>query len=231
MTSSLLTIENETRHTDAKNVTYSVVFTLVAENVYFSCMEDPDFPDDIKTRLASDIIALWENDIDPASLRHLTALALLWTARDAAPPHFGTMDGTAELWRISLGMEADTEWDEFLKKESANYQTIWALEEFLFGLSYEEILQVRSRLKTSEVHSISNKDIYSYLNSKPVYSLVNDKSPRAIYDFFKERREACTRRKKTSAAGPFYTLEEIYLKYRIMKENGLLQKQPVTIIM
>jgi hypothetical protein len=52
-----------------------------------------------------------------------------------------------------------------------------------------------------------------------VYSVVNDRDdPRIIYDFFIERRDACTFRKKISAPGPLHTLEEIYLKYRIILE-------------
>ena len=40
----------------------------------------------------------------------------------------------------------------------------------------------------------------------------------AFYDFFIERRDACTLRKRTSSPGPRHTLEEIYLKHRIIME-------------
>jgi hypothetical protein len=46
--------------------------------------------------------------------------------------------------------------------------------------------------------------------------MVNQSDPRAIYDFFIERRDACTLRKRVYAPGPLHTLEEIYLKYRII---------------
>jgi hypothetical protein len=58
----------------------------------------------------------------------------------------------------------------------------------------------------------------SYLDTKPVFSPVNDHDPRAIYDFFIERRDACILRKRVSAPGPLHTLEEVYLKYRIILE-------------
>jgi hypothetical protein len=51
-----------------------------------------------------------------------------------------------------------------------------------------------------------------------MYSVVDDKDPKAIYDFFIERRDACILRKRVSAPGPQHTLEEIYLKYRIIME-------------
>ena len=218
---ALFTENSENLHIPSKNISFSVVFTLMAEQVYFSCLEDPGFSNLTKTRLADDLIALWDSGTDVRSIRHLRALSSLWTARDASPPSFGTMDGNTELLRISIDMGNDTEWEDFLKEESTSDKTRWALEEFLFGLSYEEILQVRSRLRRYGVSSASYDEVRSYLESKPVYSVVNDDDPRAIYDFFVERRDSCLLRKKVSAPGPLYTLEEIYLRYRIILESGL----------
>jgi hypothetical protein len=213
-----LTEGNNELHSPVKNISFSVVFTLMAEDVYFSCLEDPGFSSDTKSKLADDLIALWDSGTDTRSIRHLMALSSLWAARDSAPPSFGTMDGNTELLRISIDMGTETEWEDFLKEESTNDKTRWALEEFLFGLSYEEILQVRSRLKRYGVTCVSYDEVRSYLDSKPVYSAVNDHDPRAIYDFFIERRDACLLRKRVSAPGPLHTLEEVYLKYRIILE-------------
>jgi len=201
-----------------RNTAFSVVFTLMAEDVYFSCLDDPNFSSNTKSKLAEDLIALWDSGTDPRSIRHLMALSSLWTARDSSPPSFGTMDGNTELLRISIDMGTETEWEEFLKEESTNDRTRWALEEFLFGLSYEEIYQVRNRLKRFGVTSVGHTEVRSYLDSNPVYPDVNDRDPRSIYDFFIERRGACALRKRFRAPGPLYTLEEVYLKYRIILE-------------
>jgi hypothetical protein len=217
-----LTSGNNDLYKPARNISFSVVFTMMAEEVYFSCLEDPSFSSDTKTKLADDLISLWDSGIDPRSVRHLMALSSLWSARDSSPPCFGTMDGNSELLRISIDMDADTEWLDFLKDESTNERTRWALEEFLFGLSFEEIAQVRSRLKKYGVSSVGHNELRSYLDSRPVYSVVNTYDPRAIYDFFVERRDACLLRKRVKAPGPYYTLEEIYLKYRIILESNLI---------
>jgi len=213
-----LTEGNDNLHTKARDITFSIVFTLMAEDVYFSCLDDPEFSSNTKSKLANDLIALWDSGTDQRSIRHLMALSSLWTARDSSPPSFGTMDGNTELLRISIDMGTETEWEDFLKEESTNDRTRWALEEFLFGLSYEEILQVRSRLRRYGVSSLSHKEVRSYLDSNPVYSMVNNHDPRAIYDFFVERRGACQLRKRVNAPGPLHTLEEVYLKYRIILE-------------
>jgi len=215
---SRLTEGNDNLYIPARDISFSVIFTLMAENVYFSCLEDPGFSNNTKSRLADDLIALWDSGTDMRSIRHLMALFSLWAARDSSPPSFGTMDGNTELLRISIDMGTETEWEDFLKEESTNDKTRWALEEFLFGLSYEEILQVRDRLRRFGVTSVSHDELRSYLDTKPVFSPVNDHDPRAIYDFFIERRDACILRKRVSAPGPLHTLEEVYLKYRIILE-------------
>jgi hypothetical protein len=216
---SKLAGKNKDLHIPARDISFSIVFTLMAEEVYFSCLEDPAFSNTTKNRLADDLILLWDSGTDQRSIRHLMALSSLWTARDSSPPIFGTMDGYMELLRISINMDTNTEWEDFLKEESTNDETRWALEEFLFGLTYEEILQVRNRLKRYGVSAVNYSEVRTYLDSKPVYSVVNENDPRAIYDFFVERRDTCLLRKKVNAPGPLHTLEEIYLKYRIILES------------
>jgi len=213
---SYLTADREDFHAQIRTVIFSVMSTLMTEAVYFSCLEDPGFSYHTKASLADDLIALWDSGVDIRGIRHLSALSSLWLARESAPPIFGTMAGTVELLRITMDLEED--WREFLVVETSNSETKWALEEFLFGLSWEEIQQVRARLTRFGISAVSYDEIRSYLDSKPAYTIVNASDPRAVYDFFIERRDACTLRKRVAAPGPRHTLEEIYLKYRIIME-------------
>jgi len=213
---SYLSSDNEAFQADLRAAIFSVVSTLITEEVYFSCLEDPGFSSRTKSSLADDLIALWDSGVDLRGIRHLSALSSLWLAREAAPPTFGTMDGNTELLRITIDLDDD--WRDFLMVEASNTEARWALEEFLFGLSWEEIKEVRSTLNRFGITAVDYKQIRTYLDSKPAYSAVDDKDPKAFYDFFIERRDACTFRKKVSAPGPRHTLEEIYLKYRIITE-------------
>jgi hypothetical protein len=199
-----------------RRIIFSTICTIMAEEVYLSFLADPAFSGDIKFRLANDLISLWDSGTDPRSTHHLPALEALWAARDAAPPSFGTMDGASELIRISLDLEAD--WRDFLISQTTNDETRWALEEFLFGLSYEEITEVRSRLKRFGINAISYDEIRSFLGSNSSYTEVINADPRAIYDFYVDRRDAAAFRKRVSAPGPKRTLEEAYLHYRIALE-------------
>jgi hypothetical protein len=200
-----------------RSVLFSVICSLLAEDVYFSCLEDAEFSHDTKLILAEDLISLWDNGKDLRSIHHFPALEALWIARDSTPPVFGTMNGTSELIRISMDMKRD--WQHFLVEESMEDEMQWALEEFLFGLSYEEVVKVRTWLERFKLSAVSAEEVRSYLGES-AYGLIKGVDPRSFYDFYMDRREAAAFRKRISAVGPKRTLEEIYLKYRITVELG-----------
>ena len=212
----ILAGEREDFYRPLREVILSVIHTLMAEEVYFSCLDDPDFSQEVKYNLANDLISLWDSGTDPRSIQHLPALDALWTARDSSPPSFGTMNGSSELLRITIDMGKD--WQEFLVAHMAVDETRWALEEFLFGLSYEEINSVRSRLVKFGINAVGHDEIPSYLGGRPAYGIINSSDYRAIYNFYVDRRDAARFRQRLSTPGPGRAVEEIYLRYRIAQE-------------
>ncbi|MDR0452635.1 MAG: hypothetical protein LBH15_06295 [Treponema sp.] len=201
-----------------RQVILSITCTLLAEEVYFSCLNDPLFPRKTKGRMVDDLVSLWDSGTELSTAKHRPALEALWTVRDASPPSFGTMDGASELMRVSLGMGKD--WSEFLIAQLDNPETQGALEEFLFNLSFEEIQEVRSRLARFGISAISHDEVRSFLGSRPAYTMVKSTDPRAIYDFYLERRDTAVCRAHNSAPGPKKTLEEMYFRFHIAREEG-----------
>ncbi|MCL1813246.1 MAG: hypothetical protein FWG29_06970 [Treponema sp.] len=198
---------------DIRSILFSIMFTIMAEDVYFSCLDDSSVPEEIKFRLADELVSLWDSGAEPAMIQHFPFLKALWTVRNDSPPSFGTMDGTSELIRISIDLQED--WKDFLLNQISNEETKWALDEFLFGLSYEEIVSVRSRLKKFSIPAADYDEIRSYLGSSPAYTVINNSDPRYLHDFYMDRKEAAIIRKRLNNPGPQKTLEEIYLKYRM----------------
>ena len=207
--------QKEFRHL-LREVILTVIHTLMAEEVYFTCLSDPEFSQETKIKLAHDLVSLWESGTDPRTVRHLPSLDALWTARDSSPPAFGTMNATSELLRITIDMGQD--WQEFLLANVSTDDTRWALEEFLFGLSFEEINSVRSRLLKFGISAVGHDEIHQFLGSKPAYGIINSSDYRAMYNFYVDRRDASRFRQRLLSIGPYHTLEEIYIKYRIGQE-------------
>jgi hypothetical protein len=71
------------------------------------------------------------------------------------------------------------------------------------------------RLKRFGINAVSFDEIRSYLGSRPAYSVLKNPDPRMLYDFYIDRKEASLLRKRLNAPGPYKTLEEIYLQYRM----------------
>ena len=203
-------------YTPLRKIILYIIHTLMAEEVYFSCLFDPGFSHEVKVNLAYDLISLWDSGKDRRALEHLPALDDLWNARDTSPPAFGTMKGTSELLMITIDMGKD--WQEFIVAHTAIDESRWALEEFLFGLSHEELIHVRKRLDEQGIAAVGREEITSFLDDKPMYGMINNSDYRAIYNFYVDRRDASRFRQKLSAPGPLHALEEIYLKYRIAQE-------------
>jgi hypothetical protein len=210
--------EIEAFYKPLRRVIFSIVCTLLAEEVYFSCLEDPMFPHEIKSQLMDELVSLWDSGVELSTAKHRPALEALWTVRDASPPSFGTMDGSSELMRVSLSMGRD--WSEFLVDQLDNPETQSALEEFLFSLSYEEIHEVRSRLVRFRISAVNHDEIRSFLGTRPAYTMVKTMDPRTIYDFYMERRDRAAYRKRSAAPGPTKTLEEMYLRYRLTQKDS-----------
>jgi hypothetical protein len=213
---TVLTREKAEYHIRARSIVFSIVCALMIEEVYVSCLEDPSFPEPVRLRLAEDLLTFWDSGVDPRAVEHLFALEALWAARDAAPPSFGTMDGASELARITLDLGDD--WHNFLVDSISNDEIRFALEEFLFGISYEEIIKVRSRLGRPGVSAVNAEEVRACLGNDGSYARVNNEDPRMVYDFYADRRDAALLRRQTNAPGPKRTLEEIYLKHRIVME-------------
>ena len=199
-----------------RSVVFSIACSLMAEEVYLSCLDDESFPREKKELLAEDLIRLWDSGNDPRSTEHVPALRSLWTARDEIPPTFGTMDGSSELVRISL--ELGDDWQEFILANLEDDASRASLEEFLFGLSYEEILDVRARLARFGIGAVGRDEVRSYLGDVPDYPPVAVSDPRSIYDFYAQRRETARNRNRSNSGGPLRTLEEYYLMYRMARE-------------
>jgi hypothetical protein len=209
--------EIEAFYKPLRQVIFSIVCTLLAEEVYISCLEDQTFPYEIKSQLMDELVSLWDSGTELGTAEHRPSLETLWTIRDASPPSFGTMDGSSEMMRVSLSMGED--WSEFLIAQLDNPETQGALEEFLFSLSYEEIREVRSRLARFGISAINHDEIRSFLGTHPTYTMAKSTNPQASYDFYMERRDRAVYRKRGNIPGPTKTLEEMYLRFRLTRRS------------
>jgi len=66
----ILAGEREEFYRPLREVLLSIIHTLMAEEVYFSCLNEPEFSHKIKFNLANDLVSLWDSGSAPRAVRH-----------------------------------------------------------------------------------------------------------------------------------------------------------------
>lgn len=199
--------------------TISMMFTLMAEDVYMNLIKDKNIALDIRREIANSLIILWEHRSDQTINDIAPVLQSVWTARRKLAPAFGTMMGTSELLMVTLQM--DDQWNSFIRERLADPEVTQAMEEFLFGVSYEQILRLKGILRDQEVKSIGRDEVSAYLGERVKTDINLDY--RDFYLLYTVRRDNARARQRLHLQGPKNTLEDHFFKF-IMEQNREKQK-------
>jgi len=201
-----------------RQATLNIMFTLMAEDVYMSLLDDPNLNPEVRRDIAESLAELWEHRLDPHVTSVAPVLDAVWTVRDKIAPNFGTMIGTSELLLLSIAL--DDSWLKFISDRLDNPDIGAALEEFLFGLSYEDISFIRTELKSRGMSAIGREEVPGFLGHKA--ALANE-DPKIFYRAYTQRRNNADARKRLNAPGPKKTLEDHYMQF-IFEKNRERQK-------
>ncbi|WP_230752492.1 hypothetical protein [Teretinema zuelzerae] len=203
---------------ELRQATLNIMFTLMAEEVYMSILDDPNLNTDVRRDVAEALAELWEHRLDQHAISVAPVLDAVWSVRDQIAPNFGTMIGTSELLLITIAL--DETWQSFISQRLSNSDVGAALEEFLFGLSHEDISFIRNELKTRGISAVGRDEIPQILGHRAALS---NEDPRIFYRAYTQRRNNADARKRLNAAGPRKTLEDHYMQY-IFEQNRERQK-------
>ncbi len=192
-----------------EDTTMGLLFTMMAEDVYLDLINNTSIHIDIRRRIAKSLIVLWEHRWDQNIVDIAPVLREVWEARRTLAPAFGTMVGTSELLLISIQMGES--WNKFLKMRLADKDVSQAMEEFLFGLSYEQIIKLKQNLRERGVAAIGRDEISAFLGQPVKIDLSSDL--RDFYMSYSIRRDNARARKRLGLEGPHNTLEDHFLRF------------------
>lgn len=202
--------------------TVSMMFLLLAEDVYLNLIRDTNLEMDFRRQLALSLLLLWEHRADQNISDISPVLQTVWKARRALAPAFGTMMGTSELIMISFQM--DDQWSAFIKTKLAIPEVSQAMEEFLFGLSFEQINKLKSILREKGIPAIGRDEVSQYLGEHIKTDVSMD-----YRDFFTQysiRRDNARARRRIGLPGPHRTLEDLFIRF-VMESNRDKQNNDV----
>ena len=185
------------------------MFSLLAEDVYLNLISDDEQPIEFRREWALSLLLLWEHWNDQASVNVAPVLQSVWSARRKLAPAFGTMMGTSELLLISMQM--DDEWISFIKQKMGDSGVTQAMEEFLFGISTEQIQTLRTILKTKGIPAIGRDEVSKFLGEHVKADAGLDY--RDFYSMYTVRRDNARARARMKLEGPRKTLEDYFIQF------------------
>lgn len=203
-----------------QNEVVSMMFSLMVEDVYMNLIKDTSQPLTFREEWALSLILLWEHRNDQTIVAVAPILQSVWTARRRLAPAFGTMMGTSELLLFSVQM--DEQWTQFIKLKLGERGVTDAMEEFLFGLSYEQIHSLRTALKELHVSAIGRDEVSEFLGE---HIKSDDRQDyRDFYNLYTVRRDNARARARMNLEGPHKTLEDHFICY-VTEQNREKQQR------
>ena len=202
--------------------TISMMFLLLAEDVYLNLIRDTNVELDFRRQLALSLLLLWEHRADQNISDISPVLQNVWQARRTMAPAFGTMMGTSELIMISFQM--DEQWSAFIQSKLSVPEMSQAMEEFLFGISFEQINKLKSILREKGIAAIGRDEVSHYLGVHIKTDVSMD-----YRDFFTQysiRRDNARARRRIGLPGPHRTLEDLFIRF-VMESNRDKQNNDV----
>ena len=202
-----------------ENETISAMFSLLAEDVYLNLIRDSSQPDEYRREWALSLLLLWEHWNDQTAETVAPVLQSVWAARRKLAPAFGTMMGTSELLMMSRQM--DEQWIAFIKSKMGESGVSQAMEEFLFGISFEQITTLRSILREKGIAAIGRDEVSSFLGQHVKADAGLDY--RDFYSMYTIRRDNARSRKRLNLQGPQKTIEDYFITF-VTEKNKEKQK-------
>ncbi|MGP1521536.1 MAG: hypothetical protein ACTTIZ_08575 [Treponema sp.] len=217
-------LELKKEHIEALNkATFNIMFTIMAEDVYLALLKDDSLKIEIKEEVAYALTDLWERRLDRNSFTFSSMLTIIWEARTKIAPVFGTMLGTSEFFLFSGYV--GSKWAHFISKKLRSKEVLWALEEFLFGISYEEIAFIRDKLNEDNLQSISRDEAFEMLKKTNDF---NSTDVRSFYASYSERRHNAEARKRLKVEGPIRILEDYCVRSFFENKELWKDEKPIS---
>jgi len=183
------------------------VLTLMSEELLFAILQDEEVSGRVHARAAARLTDLWEHRLSWRARDLAPIIHSLWSVRGQLPP--ADLNGTGAM--MGLLERAHPAWGRFLG--NGGETAVPALEEFLFDLSYEEILRARGAGKEGAQPAGKQP---SGAEAAPA------PDPREFFRFFRRRRRNAALRRRAGLPGPRKTIEEMLLSYLLSGEMEVL---------
>ena len=192
------------------------MLSIMTEEVLLALLSEPEH-DDVKGVAAQALARIWEDRISVKAISFSPELRKMWLIRRESIPVFGTLTGMHEY--MSLYKNVDETSRHYILQASESPDEATALEEFLFGLTFEELNVVKNALSRLGKNCVERAEIAGILGKDDIYLSCGVDDPLELYRFFNYRRKCATARVYARSRGPIRTFEENFMAYLLMRDS------------
>lgn len=200
---------------------HAILFSLMAEDLYISIISDSLGNEGWARRATKDLVLMWEQRSNAQADSFAPLMQQLWEVRHTLVPVLGTLMGTVELLQLSFRLPPM--WHDFLHDRGKDEEVVYALDEFLFSLSFEQLNNLQEIMQEQLLNTVSREEAHRLLGLRPNQLLEGpdeeDLPAIRLYRSFLRRNALARLRRDSARPGPRRTLEQLLLLYLWSKDT------------
>jgi hypothetical protein len=200
------------------------IYSKLAEELFTSIVTDPGAPSPVKTGAARFLSRIWDERLRIEVDDFAPLLESVWRARTKLLPLLGTLLGTYEVFQL-FREACDPRFVDYFASENLATEQLLAFEEFLFGLSYEEIQKLRAYMRETSASVLTLEQARELLGRRRPSWIPRHEGAQAFYTSYKKRLVKAHYRALTGAEGPKRTAEE-YVMMALLQADAQETRPP-----
>jgi hypothetical protein len=204
---------------DLREELAQAIYTQLAEELLLALLRSTLVAARIKQRAAEQLVMVWDNaelEIDD----FCPLLESAWHARNRVTAGLGSLLGTSEYFRL-VGENCPPQFLDFFARDEVSLPEKQAFEEFLFGVTFEELSELRRAMR-EEGRDHATVDWASQILHRNIEAACDSDEidPMALYRSYNRRQLAADFRIVAGSEGPERTAEAYMLIFLLDQQAG-----------
>ncbi len=192
-----------------------IIHTYLLGQLLIDLLLNSQVEEEIRQLAAHYLLKFWEECSKNEDLSDFFQyIHALWDARVNVQVKYGSLLGTSELIQL-IEAKCPSHIINFFTEQGSDTEESQAFQEFLFGLSYEQIQILLREMELRGLSAISPREVKKILQATPDREFEESggpfRDPHLVYRSYKQRRLWARHRKQNNLPGPKRTAEEFLI--------------------
>lgn len=192
------------------------IYTLIASEVLIGLCGERELAERTRLRAARQLMLIWDRATEVEIDDFCPLLEAALRARLHVAVKFGALLGAGEYLRL-IGADCPGEFLDYFTADDASDDAVLSLDEFLFGLPYEDLGALRSAMRR-DGRAVVDAAYAEQVLGRPLDWAGAVDDPEAFYRSYRRRRTAAEFRRLIHAPGPTRVAEGHIMIYVLERD-------------